>query len=412
MTANKRYQWTLIGVLSLHFGVVFFDRNAFGNLTPFIVEDMHLTNTQIGYIGGAFALAWAIAGLAMGSLSDRFGHRKAILVVATLVFSLSSVLSGLAPTFLMMLGARMVMGIAEGGIMPITQTLIAAEVAPERRGLAQGITQNLGANVLANWLGPIIVVWMANEFGWRNAFYLVALPGFMMALVIALFVRDPKELDNRPKPTWKEARSLLLDPTILVCALIAVLLVAYYVIFAYFMPLYLTQVKGFEPVAMATILGSMGFGAIAVAVLVPGLSDRVGRKPVAFVAGLMGAIMPLGAVFIDAGSPWPFYIAFAAGAAITGVFPLVMATIPSEVVPAGLTATALSLIMGTSEIIGGVFGPPIAGWTADTFGLTAAIWIIVGISVAVAAAALLLRETAPLVLAKRNVSGVGLARAA
>jgi predicted MFS family arabinose efflux permease len=133
---------------------------------------------------------------------------------------------------------------------------------------------------------------------------------------------------------------------------------------------------------------------------------------VAIVAGLMGAIMPLGALWIEPGSPWPFYLAFAGGAAITGVFPLVMATIPSEVVPAGLTATALSLIMGTSEIIGGVFGPPIAGWTADHFGLTAAVWIIVGISVAVGLCALLLRETAPLVLARRNQARVGVQKAA
>src|SRR5688572_4693528 len=106
MTANSRYQWMLIGVLSLHFGVVFFDRNAFAFLTPFIQPELALTNTQIGLIGGAFSLAWALSGLTMGSLSDRYGHRKAILIVTTVVFALSSVLSGLAPTFVMMLGAR------------------------------------------------------------------------------------------------------------------------------------------------------------------------------------------------------------------------------------------------------------------------------------------------------------------
>lgn len=402
MTANKRYQWTLITVLSIHFGVVFFDRNAFGNLTPFIVEDMQLSNSQVGYIGGAFAFAWALSGLAMGSISDRFGHRKAILIVSTLVFSLSSVLSGMAPTFIMMLGARMLMGLAEGGIMPITQTLIAAEVAPERRGMAQGITQNLGANVIANWLGPIVIVWMANKYGWREAFYLVALPGFVMALVIALLVRDPKELDNRPKPTWPQARRLLADPNILVCALMATLLVAYYVVFAYFMPNFLVQVKGFDPGAMSKIVASMGFGAIAVALFVPGLSDRIGRKPVAVAGGLIGMIMPLGALFIEGSSPWPFYAAFAVGAVVTGVFPLVMATIPSEIVPAGLTATALSIIMGSSEIIGGVLAPPIAGNVADRHGLDAAVWIIVGLSLAVSVCALLLRETAPVVLARRR----------
>ena len=61
MKANNRYQWVLIGVLSLHFGVVFFDRNAFAILTPSIAPDLGLTNTHIGIIGGAFSLAWALA---------------------------------------------------------------------------------------------------------------------------------------------------------------------------------------------------------------------------------------------------------------------------------------------------------------------------------------------------------------
>lgn len=412
MTQNRGYQWTLIGVLSIHFGVVFFDRNAFAVLTPSITPDLQLTNTQIGFIGGAFSFAWAIAGLAMGSISDRFGHRKAILIVTTIVFALSSVLSGLATTFAMMLGARMLMGIAEGGIMPITQTIIAAEVPPERRGLAQGITQNFGANLIANSFGPIIITWMATKVGWQNAFYLVALPGFLMALVIALAVKEPKHLDNRPKPTWADARKLLLDPTIVVCVVMSVLLVAYYVVFSYFMPNFLVQVKGFTPIQMGQILSSMGFAAIAVAFIVPGLSDRLGRKPVAFVAGLMGIIMPLGALWIDSTSTLPFFIAFAAGAAITGVFPMVMATIPSEVVTAGLTATALSLTMGISEVLGGAAGPPVAGILADHFGLGAAMWIIVGISVAVALCALLLRETAPLVLARRNQARAGMRQAA
>lgn len=402
MTANKRYQWLLIGVLSIHFGIVFFDRNAFAFLTPFIQPELQLTNTQIGLIGGAFSLAWALSGLVMGSLSDRFGHRKAILIVATIVFSSASVLSGIASTFVMMLGARMLMGVAEGGIMPITQTLIAAEVAPERRGLAQGITQNFGANVIANTLGPILIVWMANEFGWRNAFYLVALPGFIMALVIALFVREPRHLDNRPKPTLAEARRLLLDRNILVCMGLSIMLVGYFVVFSYFIPLYLVQTRGFDTTTMSHIMSSMGLAAIAVAFIVPGLSDRFGRRPVALVAGLCGALMPLGALWFDASSAVPFYFAFAAAAAISGVFPLVMATIPSEVVPPGLTATALSLTMGTSEIVGGVFMPPVTGWLADTHGLTIAVWILAGLAIATGLGALLLRETAPAVLARRN----------
>lgn len=412
MTGNKRYQWLLIGLLSANFGVVFFDRNAFSFLAPFIQPDLSLTNTQIGLIGGAFSFAWAIAGLAMGGLSDRFGHRKAILIVATLVFSLSSVLSGFAASFVAMLGARMLMGVAEGGIMPITQTLIAAEVPPERRGLAHGIAQNFGANVLANFLGPIIIVAMANAVGWRNAFFLVALPGFLMVLLLALFVREPHELDNRPKPTLADARRLLLDRNILVCVVLSILLVAYLVVFSLFMPLYLVQAKGIDTQRMSWIMSSAGLASIAVAFIVPGLSDRLGRRPVSAVAGLLGVFIPLGALWAGGDSVWPYYLAFAAGAAITGVFPLAMATVPSEIVPPGLTATALSLTMGTSEIIGGVLAPTLAGRAADAYGLAAPLWIIAGLAVAVGLIALLLRETAPQVLARRNQPRGELARAA
>jgi MFS transporter, ACS family, hexuronate transporter len=412
VTSNKRYQWLLIGLLSANFGVVFFDRNAFSFLAPFIQPELHLTNTQIGLIGGAFSFTWALAGLAMGGLSDRFGHRKAILIVATMVFSLSSVLSGFASTFVMMLGARMLMGVAEGGIMPITQTLIAAEVSPERRGLAHGIAQNFGANVLANFLGPIIIVAIANAVGWRNAFYLVALPGFLMVLLLALFVREPHELDRHAKPTFADAKRLLLDRNIAVCIVLSILLVAYLVVFSLFMPLYLVQSKGIDTQRMSWIMSSAGLASIAVAFIVPGLSDRLGRRPVSAVAGLLGVFIPLGALWASGDSVWPFYLAFAAGAAITGVFPLAMATVPSEIVPPGLTATALSLTMGTSEIIGGVLAPTIAGRAADSYGMAAPLWIVAGLALGVGLIALLLRETAPRVLARRNAVRTGLATAA
>ncbi len=224
---DKRYQWLLIGMLSANFGVVFFDRNAFSFLAPFIQPDLKLTNTQIGLIAAAFSFAWAIAGLFMGSLSDRIGRRKLILVIATIVFSTASVLSGFAQTFIMLLGARMLMGIAEGGIMPITQTLIAAEVDPDKRGLAHGITQNFGANLLANFLGPIVIIAIANAVGWRNAFWLVSVPGFIMALLIALYIREPTHLDAHDKPTFAQARGLLADRTIVVCIFLSIFLVAY-----------------------------------------------------------------------------------------------------------------------------------------------------------------------------------------
>jgi ACS family hexuronate transporter-like MFS transporter len=398
----SRYQWLLVALLSANFGVVFFDRNAFSYLTSFIQADLHLSNFKIGNIASAFSFAWAIAGLCVGSLVDRFGRRKLMLVAATVAFSMASVLSGYASGFAWLLAARLLMGVAEGGIMPITQTLIAAEVPHERRGLAQGITQNFGANLLANTLGPLIIVWMAIRFGWRNAFFLAALPGIVMALLIGVLVREPEVL--APASAFERGgfAAAIADRSMLLCIAISTLLVAYLMVLFTFTPLYLVQVRGFDQRHMSWIMSSFGVASMAVAFLVPGSSDRFGRKPVIFAASLLGLVLPLGLLFIGGTQPVPLMACIAVGAALSGVFPLAMATIPSEIVGPARTATALSLTMGVSEILGGVLAPSLAGKVADLKGLGMTLWILVGIVAAIIVLAAMLRETAPAVLARRK----------
>jgi MFS family permease len=182
---------------------------------------------------------------------------------------------------------------------------------------------------------------------------------------------------------------------------LSALLVAYFVVFSIFMPLYLVNAKGIDASRMSVIMSSIGLMSIAIAFIVPGLSDRFGRKPVAIVSCLLGVVVPLGALYSGNESVVPYCLAFAAGAAITGVFPLAMATVPSEIAPPGLTATALSLTMGSSEIIGGVLAPTIAGSAADAYGLTAPLWIVAGLAIAACLVSMTLRETAPAVLARR-----------
>jgi ACS family hexuronate transporter-like MFS transporter len=399
-----RYQWLLVALLSANFGVVFFDRNVFSYLAAFIQPDLRLTNAHIGDITAAFSFSWAIAGLFMGNLVDRFGRRKLMLVICGIAFSLASVLSGFAAGFVTLLAARLLMGIAEGGIMPITQTLIAADVPHERRGLAHGITQNFGANLIANTLGPIIIVWMATSYGWRNAFFLAALPGFLLAFLIAYFVREP---DAGAKPQPREPGTvarLLADRTLQQCILISILLVAFLLVFVAFTPLYLINVRGFTPQQMSWIMSSFGVASMVIAFLVPGASDRFGRKPVILVAACLGLVLPLGLLFVAGNSLVPLMACIATGAALSGVFPLAMATIPSEIVGPAKTATALSLTMGISEIIGGVFAPSIAGRVADAKGLSATLWILVGLVVAIIVTALFLRESAPAALARRKAA--------
>jgi ACS family hexuronate transporter-like MFS transporter len=398
----SRYQWLLVALLSANFGVVFFDRNVYSYLTSFIQPELSLSNFQIASIVSAFSFSWAIAGFCIGSLVDRFGRRKLMLIVATVAFSLASVLSGFASGFAWLLGARLLMGIAEGGIMPITQTLIATEVPHERRGLTQGITQNFGANLLANTLGPIVIVWMAVRFGWRNAFFLAALPGIVMACLIAALVREPSAA---AVPALARGRffDLLGDRSMLLCIAISTLLVAYLMVLFTFAPLYLIQVRGFDAQHMSWIMSSFGVASMAVAFLVPGASDRFGRKPVILTASSLGLVLPLGLLFIGGSQISPLMACIAVGSAVSGVFPLAMATIPSEIVGPARTTTAMSLTMGIGEIVGGVLAPIGAGLMADRGGLGVTLWILIGIIVAIILLAAMLSETAPAVFARRKL---------
>jgi len=404
--ATDRYQTWLVLLLSLNFGILFFDRQAANFMMPYIQPDLGLSNTQVGLLSSGLSLTWAVSGLVVGPLSDRMGSRKPLLVVATMAFCLCSVLSGLAGGFLLLLGARLLMGIAEGGVMPISHAMIVSEVNPERRGLAMGVGQNLGSNLLGSTAAPLVLVPIAAWFGWRAGFYLAALPGLVTAVLIWLTLREPpKDPDHhgegaREKVTIRQAFA---NRNVLLCALIAILLVSYLVVTWAFMPLFLTRERGFDETSMGWIMAALGISAGVNSFLVPWISDKIGRRPTFVAVCLMGLILPLAALYYrDAG--WlALAVLFYLGWSLNGIFPLFMATVPAESVDPRLTATLTGVVMGTGEILGGVFSPSIAGALADLHGLSATLWFLMALALAAFACSLFLRESAPAVLARRGL---------
>ncbi|MEA3177201.1 MAG: hypothetical protein QOI59_724 [Gammaproteobacteria bacterium] len=405
---SKGYQVLLVALLSLNFGIVFFDRNALNFLMPFTQPDLHLSNTQVGILAGALSLTWALAAFGIGFIADRTGHRKTLLILATIAFSACSFLSGIAASFTMLLGARLLMGVAEGGIMPISQSMVATQIEPEHRGLAMGVTQNFGSNLLGSFAAPVLLVSVAAAYGWRHAFFLAGAPGLIAALLLWRFVRDPPpaQLPAGAAVEKLTMRAALGERNVWICALTGVLLVSYLVVCWAFMPLYLTQVRGFDPQTMGWLMGTLGISATVGAFAISALSDRIGRRPLMIAMPLLGVILPLGAMFFD-GSVWVLAAIFFFGWGLNGVFPLFMATIPSESVDPLHTATVLGLCMGTGEVLGGVLAPFAAGIAADRAGLQAPLWMMVCLTLIGGVLALGLRETAPAVLARRRQSQLG-----
>jgi ACS family hexuronate transporter-like MFS transporter len=394
------YQIALTGLLSLNFGFVLFDRNASSFLMPFIQPDLALTNTQVGLLSGALSLTWSIAAFGVGVLSDWSGSRKGLLILATLAFSVCSFGSGLVSTFTMLLCTRLLMGVAEGGIMPLSQSLIASEVDARHRGLAMGVAQGLGSSLLGSFVAPVMLVMFAQAFGWRHAFFIAGAPGLALAVLLAWLIREPRaasEATDTRAFTAAAFRAVLADRNIVLCAILSILMVSYLVVCWAFMPLYLTRVRGYDASTMGWLMGSLGIAATVASFVIPAVSDRIGRRGVMIAMPLIAVILPLGALYYM-GSVWGLAATFVVGWLVTGVLPLFMATVPSESVAAQNIASALGICMGAGELIGGVLSPLIAGYAADVVGLAAPLWIMLGLALLGGLVALGVRETAPRLL--------------
>jgi MFS family permease len=161
-------------------------------------------------------------------------------------------------------------------------------------------------------------------------------------------------------------------------------------------------VKGFDISTGGWIMSSLGIAAAIYAFAISGLSDRIGRKPVMVWLPFLSVVGPLAALYYE-GPAMVLVAFFFVGWAVNGIFPIFMATIPSESVDAHHHATVLGLAMGACEILGGVFGPPLAGRLNVVFGHDTWLYMLIVLAVISGFVAMGLRETAPRVLARKGL---------
>jgi ACS family hexuronate transporter-like MFS transporter len=407
MSKNRifSYENLVVVLMGAAFGFVFFDRLALNFLAPFLVPELHLNNTQLGALAGGLALTWAIAGYAVGTLSDYFQNRKTLLVCAIVIFSICSVGSGLANSFLTLLAARLVMGFAEGPVLPIAQSIMAAESSEHRRGFNMGVLQNFFSALLSNFAAPLVLVAIGQIYGWRSAFYIAAVPGFVVAALIVAFIREPS-LGAAPISAASARNTIPLSTmlkhrNIWVCAIVSCLMVSWLLIQITFLPIYLVQVRGLSPSVMSVAVAATGIATVASSIIVPALSDRFGRRPILILSGFVGVIAPVAIVMFD--GPLPLLVLFMGlGHLAVGSFSLFMATVPSETIPRTHVATALGFIMGMGELAGGFAGPALAGIASDVFGPSSSMWIAATLCICAGLLCLLLDETAPRVLERHK----------
>jgi len=283
-------------LLGFAFGFAYLDRMAMTFLSPYVVKDLHLNNTQVGALGSALSITWALGAYGIGRWSDRVGARKPFLLTALVVFSLCSVLSGLARSFGTLFAARALMGAVEGPLLPICLAIIAAATAQQRRGLNAGIAQNVFGSILGNAVAPVVLVYVADRLGWHAAFYASGIPGLILAVLIWQFIPEPPGTGAADAPQ-ESALSMLSNRNVALCAGISCMMVGSMVTGSIYLPLYFTELRGLAPSTMASIMGVLGFCPAVGGVLVPWLSDRIGRRTPMVVFCALLALCPLAALY-------------------------------------------------------------------------------------------------------------------
>lgn len=388
-----RYENKLLIILSFTFGIVLFDRMALSFLVPFFDKELGINNTQIGLLTSCLALAWAISGYLMGTISDKTGKRKVYLLMAVVVFSISSFISGIAASFAFLLLARVIMGFSEGPVLPLAQSIMIDASTEKRRGFNMGFLQSFGASVIG-LLAPIVLVLLAVNYGWRNAFFIVGLPGLALAALGFFYIRETIAIKVKKKEKKTSITDILKYRNVWVTMLLSSCMMTWLSAQMTFMPKYLISIKHFTAPEMGKTMSAFGLGAIIWGIVVPALSDKYGRKPIVIIFFLLSFLMPLSVIY-SGKSFISLSLLVLLGASLMGCFPIVLATIPSESIPRRYIAQTLGLVMGIGELIGGFISPAVAGWSADQFGLEAPFLIAAGAAFSACLIAFFLYETAP-----------------
>lgn len=193
---SVRYRWTVLVMLTLVYTFNFIDRQILVILQEPIKAELGLSDAQLGLLTGfSFALVYVTAGIPIAWLADR-ANRRNIVAASLALWSLMTALSGLVQNYGQLLAARLGVGVGEAGGSPPSHSMISDYFPPSSRGTALSFySMGIYIGVL---FGFAAGGWIAENFGWRNAFFVIGIPGILYALAVLWVVKEPQRGQHDP----------------------------------------------------------------------------------------------------------------------------------------------------------------------------------------------------------------------
>lgn len=391
-----------LAVLTLINLVNYLDRYVVAAIIPDLkAPPLGFSDTQAALLGTAFMAVYAVAAPVFGSLGDR-GSRTRPLALGVFLWSLATVLSGVARNYPQLLVGRAAVGIGEAAYVAIAPALLSDLFPVSRRGQVLAIL-NMAIPV-GSALGYVVGGQVSHAYGWRAAFFVAGLPGLLLAALVLRLPDPPRGSQDAPGPGqsvfagptghalgWESLKvywSLLQRPPYL----LMVLGYAAYTFavggLAFWMPTFLERIRG-VPVAQATT----GFGAIVVVTGFLGtfvggwLGDwglRFSRQSYLWLSGWATLLaVPFAVVALTAAVPLLYYPAIVVAELLLFVSTGPINTaIVNEVSPLErASAVALSMLM--IHLLGDMPSPTVIGRISDLTSSLESGVLVVPVAVAV-----------------------------
>jgi len=385
---SKSYRTYVLSALTLIYILNFVDRGLLAVVGPDLVPELGISDTQFGLLTGfGFALLYTIVGIPLARVADT-ANRVWIMTICIALWSLMTALCGLATevtigsitigAFWVLLMCRVGVGVGEAGCTPPANSLIADYFTPRERSQALGVYA-MGVT-LGSMFANLIGGWVTDAFDWRTAFFVVGLPGLLIALIFKLTVKEPPRGYTDPKgtqasepvPLPEAIRELMTKPAFWLMTAGATIAAFCGYGISSFQSIFLVRTHGITtgeaaiwintPVALSAAIGTFATGWLATRLY------KVHPGAIAWVPAL-GLALSI-----------PFYVfAFTTENLLFAALGLIMGgfvkygyiaaqyTIGQGVVTMRLRAMAIAVLLFIANLIGYGFGPLFIGFTSDVF---------------------------------------------
>ncbi|HZU17140.1 MAG TPA: MFS transporter [Candidatus Dormibacteraeota bacterium] len=342
------------------------DRWVASAAAPQIQRDFHLSDFQVGLLGTAFLLVYAIGAIPFGYWADR-GLRRTVIATGVAVWSCATVLSGLVANYVQLFFARAVLGVGEAGYYPAGVSLLGDHFPREQRGRAMAIW-NAGSvlGIAAGFAGGGLI---AARYGWRTAFFCAAVPGLALAL-LAYLMREPlrgaaeavgPRLRRTREATVANFLRLLRIPTLRWLIVAHTLLYFVLAANAFWLPTVLGRRFGLSLSAAGLLAGTVLVAGGLIGTLLGGwIGDHLGRRrPTGpLEVGIVGFVVAAGTIAVALLGPVqvggvPIFVpAFFLTVVCVYLYQAPFTAAAQNVVTPGLRAGAIAMLLLIAHVLG------------------------------------------------------------